>query len=112
MKQEELESALRQIKEIADKVLGTGNPVSKALKQSKRAAVPSNKASLPDHISALRDNDFFKQPRTITEIHEKLQLTYPCDRGRITTAMRRIIKRNELRKTSKTEDGERVDAFV
>lgn len=112
MRQRELEIVLRQIKEIVDKALETNSGRSAAYTKSKALVAPRVNASLPDHILGLRGKGFFIQSRTITEIWQKLQPTYPCDRDRITTAVRRLIKRNDLRKTSKNENGERVDAFV
>ena len=112
MKQEELESALRQIREIADAALGVGNPVSKALKKSKRAVVSTEKASLTDHILALRDQEFFKQPMTANEVHVEVEKIYPCDLNRVEVALIRMHKRRELRKSSKTIEKKQKIAYV
>src|SRR3954454_13489479 len=61
---------------------------------------PQNSAAkgLPDHILRLRETGFFREPRTSTEVHVKLQDIYSCQPDRVQMALLRLQRRRELRK--------------
>jgi hypothetical protein len=60
----------------------------------------------------LRSEGFFADPRTSTDVHEKLQQTYHCLPDRVQMALLRLQRRRELRKAlKKVSDQEKV-AYV
>jgi uncharacterized protein (UPF0335 family) len=67
---------------------------------------------LPKHILALREKDFFKQPKISSEVHAKLESNYPCDLNRVAVALVRLSKRRKIRKTSKIVNKKRLTAYV
>jgi len=69
-------------------------------------------SALPDRILELRDRNFFKEPRTAREVHEKLRATYPCELNRVAMALLRLKAKKKLRKASKLVDGKRQIAYV
>jgi predicted transcriptional regulator len=55
---------------------------------------------------------FFKQPKTVVEVHEKLQSSYHCEVNRVSMALLRLHKKRALRKTSKTVGKRKQVAYV
>ena len=84
--------------------------VDKKVLQSSISARP--RTTLPEHIIALRENRFFKQPKIALEVHAKLQPTYPCDMNRVEVALVRLRKAGKLRKSSKVIKKKRLVAYV
>ncbi len=82
----------------------------KCLKKSE--VVADSKMTLPKHILALREKDFFKQPKVSSDVHVKLSPSYPCDLNRVEVALVRLHKRRKLRKTSKLVNKKRLTAYV
>ena len=74
--------------------------------------VTGSRMTLPKHILALREKDFFKQPKTSSEVYEKLSPSYPCDPNRVAVALVRLHTRRKLRKTSKLVNKNRLTAYV
>jgi hypothetical protein len=70
------------------------------------------KRSLPNHIIALRDSGFFKQPRILEEVHRKLGPIYPCDPNRVAVALVRLKKKRQLRITTKLIGKREYIAYV
>jgi hypothetical protein len=68
--------------------------------------------ALPDHILHLRNEGFFREPRTFSEVHEKLRATYTCLPDRVRIALLRLQRRRELRKAVKTVGDEERTAYV
>ena len=71
-----------------------------------------SREGLPSHILGLRDDGFFRQPKTASEVHGKLQPKYHCEPDRVAMALLRLQRRQELRKTSKVVRKERQVAYV
>src|SRR5260221_12488005 len=71
-----------------------------------------SKQTLPAHLLALRTEGYFSTARTAQEVHEKISPKYPCDIDRIMMALFRLSKNRELRKVSKSVDGNKVKAYV
>lgn len=82
------------------------NPIARTASSSSAAI------SLPEHILALRDDGFLRTPRTVQEIHVELKDGYPCEYDRVRVALIRLLKKKEVRKTSKEVEGEKVIAYV
>lgn len=70
------------------------------------------KKSLPDLLLELRDQKFFTKPKSIKEVHDKVATAYACDLDRVSTALRRLKGRKQLRISAKVEDGQKVIAYV
>jgi len=114
MNKEKLTKNLQQIKVLAGECLreiGIKN-ASPGRKTPKPNASINPRMTLPKHILALRENQFFKQPQIALEVYEKLQPTYPCDINRVEVALVRLRKNGELRKSSKLVKGKRLVAYV
>lgn len=84
---------------------------SRGLKKKESVDKTGNN-SLGDHIIALRDNGFFKQPKTGQEVHAKLQSSYACEYDRVAMALLRLLKRKLLRVTSKSVGKKKLKAYV
>lgn len=82
-----------------------------AKKSAKRPTRPRDSA-LPAHISKLKDQGFFKSPKTAVEVRGKLQPTYHCDLDRVSMALLRLHKRRLLRKTTKLVGKRKQIAYV
>jgi hypothetical protein len=67
---------------------------------------------LPEHILALREASFFREPRTPEEVHTKLLETYHCLLNRVRMALLRLQRRRELRKAVKQIGEQEHVAFV
>lgn len=72
----------------------------------------SASGSLPDQILGLRDNGFFKQPKTAQEVHTKLQPAYACESDRVAMALLRLKNKKNLRVSSKVVGGKKNKAYV
>jgi hypothetical protein len=83
---------------------------AEALEQSDRKDSKGN--GLPTHILRLRGEGFFADPRTSSEVHEKLQETYHCLPDRVQMALLRLQRRRELRKALKKIGDEEKVAYV
>ena len=68
--------------------------------------------SLADHIIALRNNGFFKQPQIAENVNRKLQPTYHCALDRVVTTLGRLEQRKQLRKTTKLIGKRKYIAYV
>lgn len=107
-----LQEAARLINEVLAE-LGTEVPTLAKLVKTKKN-LPQ---SLPDRIISLRDAGFFTQPHTADEVHAELQDTskkdtyYYCEPDRVTTALRRLLKKGNLRKASRS-DAPKLIAYV
>ena len=100
---EDIAERVREIRRLADealKIIG-GRTGSMHEEKTKSRATRSFRNTLPDHILPLREEGFFRQPRTAPEIHKKLQGVYPCDLNRVEVALYRLHKKRLLRRTSK-----------
>ena len=67
---------------------------------------------LPDHIIDLRKSGFFREARTLSEVHEKLQETYSCLPDRVGMALLRLQRRRELRKAVRRVGDQEKTAYV
>ena len=80
---------------------------------SKSFIIPTKKMdSLPDLILKLRNQDFFRQPKSVKEVHEKILPMYHCNLDRVDTALRRLNQRKQLRISNKIIKGKKVLAYV
>ncbi len=68
--------------------------------------------TLPTQIIKLRDEGFFRQPRSPSEVHIKLRETYHCLPDRVQMALLRLQRKRELRKSIKNGDREGQTAYV
>lgn len=97
---------IKRIEKLEKVVFGAQkNVVAKA---SKAADVNT----LAGQILRLRGGGFFKSPKTASEVHTKLQATYPCEFTRVAVELFRLRKRGELRITSKEVGGKKLKAYV
>lgn len=113
MNNDKLITALEQIRTLAEQALkGRARSTSRKIEKRDKPRKRSSSTKLPDHIVLLRDDGFFKQPRTAKEVHAKLQSQYHCDLNRVEVALLRLQKRGKLRKTSKVAEGKRQVAYV
>jgi hypothetical protein len=71
-----------------------------SVKKSNRSAAGPVKG-LPGHILALREKNFFREPRTPAEVHATLLETYHCVLNRVQMALLRLHRKRELRKAVK-----------
>jgi len=67
---------------------------------------------LPEKILALRDNNFFRSPRTDVEVHAEIMKTYPCDLNRVSVALLRLSRKKELRRTTKVKGSKEYVAYA
>jgi len=74
--------------------------------------IKSGKKSLSKHIIELRDQGSFKEPITSEEVYKKLASIYSCDFNRVQVELGRLLKRKELRKTSKLINGKKYIVYV
>ena|SRR2546427_8195808 len=114
MYRNKLISTLQQIKALAGeslRELGSKPKVSKHTPRETRERGEA-KEKLPGRLLALRSSGFFKQPKTATEVHKKLQPTYPCEVDRVAMGLLRIHKRKHLRKATKRVGKRKQVAYV
>jgi hypothetical protein len=111
---DKLLSALEQIKFLAEEAIreSRGVPTSRRGKNARAVRAKEEANSLPGHILSLRDNAYFKEPRTIDEIHLKLQPRYHCARNRVVMALMRLSRQKKLRKTSRIVEDRKQLAYV
>jgi len=88
-------------------VLGHGQKTN-----PEKNAKGSSRRGLPAHILKLRDQGFFKKPKTAHEVQAKLQLVYPCELDRVAMALLRLQRRKQLRKASKMVGKKKQVAYV
>jgi hypothetical protein len=101
----DLRDIIRRIEKLENKVFSDKTKDRKLVKDEQ-------KKTLPDLIIELRDSGFFSQPRTPVEAHEKLNPKYSCELNRVTMALLRLQRGNQLRKASKRDGEKRVTAYV
>jgi len=116
MNKDELLSIFRQIERLTKLALSDA-PLKKSDKVKIRNTVVQkgnnpSRTTLPEHIIALRDSGFFKEPKTSIETHKKLQPIYACNLDRVTMSLLRLQRRQLLRKTSKIVDKKKQLAYV
>jgi hypothetical protein len=98
---------LKRLERLERAVFG-GHVAKAAAKQPGR----SRDGALPAHIIKLKDQGFFRTPKTGTEVREKLQPAYHCDADRVAMALLRLHKRKQLRKTTKRAGAKKQVAYV
>jgi len=111
---ESLTQTLREIQALATEALheiadGARRPRKPEHKVGTRGNTPK---SLPGHILKLRDSGYFKQSKTINEVHKKLKPTYDCKFDRVAMALLRLRRRKQLRAASKKFDNKEQVAYV
>ncbi|RLC37803.1 hypothetical protein DRH29_00070 [candidate division Kazan bacterium] len=98
-----IQSLIKRIKRLENHVFGS--------KKSQRPQKRKSK-SLPDIILGLRDSGFFKQPRTVKSVYDKLLLMYHTDLKKVDTALHRLRVRKKLRITHLSDGKKEVKAYV
>ena len=98
----------RRIEKLEKAVFSSGIKSDRSKKELKTGS----KTSLPDLILKVRDSGFFKQPKSVGEVHKKLLPIYSCNIDRVDTALRRLKERKKLRITNKIIKGKKVLAYV
>jgi hypothetical protein len=114
MNRNKLVAALKQIDGLVAECLrlahqrgGERNVVGKGSVEGRAST-----GTLPVRILRLRDDGFFKEPRTAAEVHAKLKPTYDCELNRVMMALLRLAKRKQLRKASKKVGESKQVAYV
>lgn len=99
-KESEVLTKLQQAQALLDECISEIQSRKSASRQGRKTSLnaPTN---LPGHVLKLRDGGFFKQSKTIKEVHMKLQPTYECQFDRVAMALLRLQRRKQLRKASK-----------
>ena len=84
------------------------------LQQNKKSTstIQAQRKNLTDYIIALRDSNFFSQPKTADETHKKLQETYHGELNRVEVALLRFAKRRHLRRSKKIIGDKTHQAYV
>ena len=104
MRQDEINKQIfARLQKIENFILNPGKGAKK---------ISGAKDSLPDLLLRFREQDFFSRPKSVKEVHKKVSLTYFCDIDRVSTALRRLKDRKELRIAQKNEDGQKVLAYT
>lgn len=67
---------------------------------------------LPAHILKLKDEQFFKEPKAISEVHSKLKGSYHCEPDRVAMALLRLQRRKQLRKSFKVIEKKKQVAYT
>ena len=114
MDRDELITTLRQVKTLITRVIRELGQSARSPRQPSSSRTKDSRApkTLPEWILRLRDEGFFKQPKTAKEAHAKIQLLYPCDLNRVEVALLRLQKRKKLRKASKGIGEKKQLAYV
>lgn len=114
MDRNKLITTLQQIKTLAEESLGELGQIARGPRRRPpvRAEAPASPRRLPAWILKLRDEGLFKQPKTVNEVHAKLQSHYSCDPNRVAVALLRLQQRKQLRKTSKGVGDKKQVAYV
>jgi len=91
----------------------TDLPIKKAKSKSASAVTGTDgKISLTELVLQLRDNGFFKNPKSSKEVHAEVLKSYHCAPDRVTMALIRLHKKKELRNTTVQIDDKRITAYV
>jgi hypothetical protein len=77
-----------------------------------QATIATKPKGLPDHILALREAGFFREPRSSSEVHAKLMESYHCLPDRVQMALLRLYRRRDLRKTVKKDGDQEQSAYT
>jgi hypothetical protein len=72
----------------------------------------SSSEGLPAHILKLRDEQFFREPKIISEVQSKLKGSYHCEPDRVAMALLRLQRRKQLRKDSKIIEKKKQAAYT
>ena len=72
----------------------------------------TGRGDLPTHILSLRNQGFFREPKTPGEVHTRLQSKYHCEPDRVAMALLRLRRRRKLRKGSKPVGKKKQVAYV
>ncbi|TET84175.1 MAG: hypothetical protein E3J36_02100 [Candidatus Nealsonbacteria bacterium] len=102
-----IKQILRRLDRLEKAVFGKDTII-----HAKKVSTTSKRASLPGLILKLRDQGFFKQPKTVKEVHKKILPMYHCNHDRVDTALRRLKKRKQLRISSKIIGEKKVLTYV
>jgi hypothetical protein len=109
-------STLEQIKAIVtDCLKELGHEATQDKRPGRRAVSSTNVGAateLPKHILALRDKNFFKEPRTGNDVQQKLTSTYHCKVDRVLMALKRLNERKQPRKAAKLVGKRKQVAYV
>lgn len=112
MNQNRLAAALKQIEVLVDECLREVGHKPTGGKASRELSNPTSQNALPAHILQLKGKGFFKQSKTVREVHTKLKPAYDCEPDRVAMALLRLRKRNQLRKASKKVGDKKQVAYV
>ena len=82
------------------------------LNKGKKGFKTGEKVSLPNLILKLRNDKFFSQSRSASEVHKKLLPIYTCKINRVNMALKRLKVKKELRITDKIIKSKKVLAYV
>jgi hypothetical protein len=113
--QETLVASLRHIRNLASDCLKSMGDDKAIPSEARKVTITTKRASgnaLPGRILEIRDKNFFKEPRTAREVHEKLRAAYPCELNRVAMALLRLKGKKKLRKASKLVHGKKQIAYV
>ena len=107
MSKDPLSQIIFRLERLESAVFGSGSKRSTE-KTQKRPP----REGLPGFILRLRDQGFFKQPKTAGKVHEKLRSNYHCELDRVAMALLRLQRRKELRKSSELVGQKKQVAYV
>ncbi len=100
MDKEAITNIIMRLDRLEKAVFGLDSKIGK-----KRERKGASREGLPSHILGLRDDGFFKEPKTASEVHGKLQSKYHCEPDRVAMALLRLHRRRRLRKSSRWSTG-------
>jgi len=80
--------------------------------RSKIRGSRSSSEGLPAHILKLRDEQFFKEPKAISDVCRKLKGSYHCEPDRVAMALLRLQRSKQLRKSSKVIEKKKQIAYT
>ena len=107
MNREPIKQIISRLACLEKAVFGFGSKTEK--KKGKKSSPPEG---LPAQILKLRDHGYFSEPKTASEVHNKLQPTYHCELNRVVMALLRLQRRKKLRKSSKIIKKKKQAAFA
>lgn len=107
-------AADREIQNILSRLARLERAVFNSASNRNNGETPKGKVTsgLPAHILKLRSQNFFRDPRTASEVRKKLESRYPCDHDRVAMALLRLQRRKQLRKSSKIINQKKQVAYV
>jgi hypothetical protein len=109
-------NSLRQIETLVNRCLEElAGETGITIRTAKALTLPlgaSEVNTLPEFILQIRDEGFFREPRTAREVQDELKSRYSCDVDRILMALRRLMERKKLRRTSKLVENKKQVAYV